>query len=173
MRSGAAALLLAPLLCLASCSNQGEGERCTLFNGGDAGENGTSECSAGLVCTVTAYYTPNVSTTGVGTLGVCCPPSGTASTAPACNQTTGGSTTGGPPAGDGGFDGATDSSVDGKARDAAGDGHASKDAHESKDAPPSSDGSHAADAHGDAAPATKDAANDAVKDAPVDTTRSG
>ena len=87
------------------CADQGEGERCTFFKGGDAGENGTSECAAGLLCTVTSYYSTDMVSTGVGTLGVCCPPSGTAATDPACQPTVGGSTTAPPPTGDGGFDG--------------------------------------------------------------------
>ncbi len=87
------------------CADQQEGERCTFFQGGDAGENGTSECASGLACTVTNYYTTDMATTGVGTLGVCCPPSGTPSNVPACMPTLGGSTTGGQPTGDGGYDG--------------------------------------------------------------------
>ncbi len=171
-RVGGAALLAMPLLFVTDCSNQGEGDRCTLFGGGDAGVNGTSECSSGLVCTATGYFTTAVSTPGVGTLGVCCPPSGTPSTAAACNHTTGGSTTGGPPVGDGSLDALVDSSVDAVARDAAGDGHAPGDAHGSKDAPTSSDAhsssdaSRAADAQGnDSAPAPKEAATDAPRDA--------
>ena len=165
VRVARAALLATPLLFATDCSNQGEGERCTLFGGGDAAVNGTSECSSGLVCTATGYFTTSVSMPGVGTLGVCCPPSGTPSTAAACNHTTGGSTTGGPPVGDGGFDALVDGAVDAKARDAAADGHKAGDAHASKDAHPSSEASHAVDAHGEgSASAAKDAATDAPKD---------
>ena len=100
-----------PLFASNGCADQGEGERCTFFKGGDAGENGSNECSAGLVCTVTSYYSADNTTAGVGTLGVCCPPSGTASSAAACQPTVGGSTTGGMAVGDGGFDGALEAAT--------------------------------------------------------------
>ena len=108
-RVSAGVALLASVAVLGSggCADQGEGERCTFFKGGDAGENGTSECAAGLLCTVTSYYSTDMVSMGVGTLGVCCPPSGTAATDPACQPTVGGSTTAPPPTGDGGFDAAT------------------------------------------------------------------
>jgi hypothetical protein len=132
------------------CDNEGEGERCTFFPGGDAAVNGTSECSAGLICTTTVYYTnPNTVTSlsGNGALGVCCPPAGTASTAPACQMSNGGSTTIGPPTGDGSFDAGPE----------AGDA-APRDAR--TDAP--KDGSAA---HDGASDATLDGASDATKDA--------
>jgi hypothetical protein len=116
-----AAASLAAMLGAGGCADQQEGERCTFFNGGDAGENGTSECASGLLCVVTSYYATDMATTGAGTLGVCCPPSGTPATTAACQPTVGGSTTGGPPAGDGGFDGSLDGASKGEA------GHTSTD----------------------------------------------
>jgi hypothetical protein len=102
------ALVASMPLGMAGCNNQGEGERCTFFKGGDAGENGTDECSSGLVCVPTSYYTSITATTGgVGELGVCCPPAGTPATSAACMAMVGGSTMAGPPIGDGGFDGDT------------------------------------------------------------------
>jgi hypothetical protein len=105
----------AQLTAVGGCNNEGEGERCTFFNGGDAGENGTDECSVGLVCTANDYYMANSTVlTGAGMLGVCCPPPGTPSTAAACSPNLGGSMMGGRPAGDGSFDAGHDS---GKAGD--------------------------------------------------------
>jgi hypothetical protein len=125
-----------PIFAESGCADQGEGERCTFFKGGDAGENGSNECSAGLVCTVTSYYSADNTTAGVGTLGVCCPPSGTASTAAACQPTVGGSTTGGAPTGDGGFDGSLDTGAPDAKADAAPDASdaAQADAHPTTDA---------------------------------------
>ena len=91
-----------PVLAAGGCADEGQGERCTLFAGGDAGENGTSECAAGLVCAPQTIYTTPLP--GDGKLGVCCPPPGTPATDPACVPTPGGSTNGGPPVGDGSFD---------------------------------------------------------------------
>lgn len=104
----AAVLAFASIVGAGGCADQAEGERCTYFMGGDAGENGTSECAAGLICKPTSYYgTSNPTTVGVGTFGVCCPPSGTSS-APACTPPVGGSTTGGRTTGDGSFDAGVD-----------------------------------------------------------------
>jgi len=133
---------------MAGCANQGEGDRCTLFGGADAGENGTSECSAGLLCVSAAMAYPNTGpmTPGAGTLGICCPPSGAPATG-ACVTNPGGSMTAGPPIGDGGSDGDTGANADGS-RDSAKDGpHAPPDARtdaESRDA--THDGTAAHDA---------------------------
>jgi hypothetical protein len=93
------------LTSMSGCADEGEGERCTYFPGGDAGTNGSTECAAGLLCTPNNYYTPATTLTGVGTLGLCCPPPGTAASVTACEPQYSGSSTAGPPAGDGGFDG--------------------------------------------------------------------
>jgi hypothetical protein len=120
----AVTLVLASAGTMGGCDNEGEGERCTYFPGGDAGENGTSECSSGLVCKATDYYatTSMTTTPGVGALGVCCPPAGVATTAVACMPAVGGSTTGGRPTGDGSFDaggdGASTDAGDATTRDA-------------------------------------------------------
>lgn len=132
---------------MGGCAGQGEGERCTFFGGGDAGENGTDECASGLLCVVTSYYATTTATPGVGTLGVCCPPSGSVATAAACQPTVGGSTTGGKPTGDGGYDGPLpDTGTDAHAHDATTSDAAKSDAAKSdagkSDAPSStSDGS--------------------------------
>jgi hypothetical protein len=160
---GLAVLLAMPFGAAAGCADQGEGERCTYFSGGDAGENGSNECAAGLTCKLAASYSTSVSTGGAGTVGVCCPSSGTASTSPACNQTTGGSTTGGPPSGDGSFDASPDSQPD-----AGADAHldtSTSDAPTSSDGHPSSEGGGQGDA---LAEASADAAHDALPDATLD-----
>ncbi len=149
------ALVASLPLGMTGCNNEGEGERCTLFsNSGDAGENGTDECSAGLLCVSAAGAYPGevAATTGVGKLGICCPPSGTPSTAAACMAMVGGSTLGGPPVGDGGYD--ADSAVD---------------AHKAPDG--SADAKHTADAHASDA-ASKDAGH-ASHDAGHDATTGG
>jgi hypothetical protein len=129
---------------MGGCDNEGEGERCTFFMGGDAAVNGTSECSAGLICTTAYFSNPNIVTgsPGNGSLGVCCPPAGTASTAAACQKSNGGSTTIGPPTGDGSFDAGPE----------AGDALAPNDAHGDATLDAST-----RDATQDSADATKDA----------------
>jgi hypothetical protein len=116
---GLASLGATSLIVLAGCSDQGEGERCGLFGGTDATVNGTSDCASGLVCVTP----PNANAvTQLSTLGVCCPPAGIAATTAACQNTLGGSTMGGPPKGDGSFDGgAHDANVDARPTDAAQD----------------------------------------------------
>lgn len=67
-----AALLALPLLVVivASCSNQGEGERC---------DTSSDDCQSGLVCTI-------VSATGsVSTEGFCCPANKAASSSENCS----------------------------------------------------------------------------------------
>jgi len=138
-----ASLAFASASTMSGCNNEGEGERCTFFMGGDAGENGTDECSSGLVCRVTDYYATTTTTTGTGTLGVCCPPIGVASSALACMPAVGGSTTGAPPTGDGGFDGGADTGADAKpAKDATTgtDANAASDATTGSDAKGAKDG---------------------------------
>jgi len=158
----AAAALLALVatmpLGMTGCADQGEGQRCTFFMGGDAGENGTSECASGLLCVpYSDYFT--AATTAAGTLGVCCPPSGTMASVAVCQAMVGGSMTGGRPVGDGGFDAtkADGASVDGAP---TGDAHHT-DAHASD----AHDDGNGADARPDTAPATGDAAHDVTVDA--------
>jgi hypothetical protein len=66
------------LLFLASCSNQGEGERCT--SRGDNG--GNDECQEGLKCTTTGL---NGVVQGAYE-GRCCPPDQTQATTTICQQ---------------------------------------------------------------------------------------
>ena len=157
----------------AGCSDEGEGERCTYFaNSGDAGVNGTNECSSGLVCQSagSAFVTPtcgNGTASGacIGTLGVCCPPPGVAATASACIITSSGSTMAGPPASDGSVPG--DAGTDGHAADSGPEaGHVDGAADGHLDA--TSDGtvtSEAGDASNDGATEATDGASDAPKDA--------
>ncbi len=145
---------------MAGCADQGEGERCTYFPGGDAGENGTSDCSSGLICMPAGTYFNSIPAaslmSGVGTLGVCCPPAGTASNAAACNPMNAGSANAGPPLGDGGFDGTLETGTDAHAAHdgttdapheakAAADGKAADATHPDGPAEASDKG----DAHGD------------------------
>jgi hypothetical protein len=140
------------------CSNQGEGERCTLFSmSDDAGANGTSECQSGLVCqgAPQAFTATTGTLPGPGTLGVCCPPLGTTSTVAACQPAMGGSTNGGQPSGDGSFDGGPDATT----------GDATTDAPVSKDAAKDALKDAAKDSTADS---TVDAPKDVATDAPVE-----
>ena len=152
---------LTPLVTMTGCSDQGEGERCTYFSANDAGVNGSSECAAGLVCRPpsTVYFSAT-SLPGPGSLGVCCPPAGNASSAAACNATSGGSTTVGPATGDGSFDVITsDAGVDAATADATLSDAALSDA-------PLSEASSTPDTG--TADSTSEAASDAGVDSPSD-----
>ncbi len=171
-RAGAVTSLLAVLgVCLVAtvgaCADQGEGERCTAFGSADAGSNGSTECAAGLTCRATNYYPSVTDYPGSsGALGVCCPPLGTTSSSAACNPTVSGSTSVGPPVGDGSFEG---SAIDGGG-DAPPPDATTMEA-TTVDAPAES--SPSVDASTEAATGVPDAASDAGVDSSVDGTTAG
>jgi hypothetical protein len=144
----------------AGCAAQGEGDRCTYFQGGAAAANpdinGTSECQGGLICwRGTSGFNPST-----GTYDRCCPPVPVpGDTVAACEQVTQGSGT--PTAGaDASFDVTSEAAT---VTDSGSD--AASDAKEHSDAKASSDAKHSSDAEekGDAA---SDASDEA--DAPSD-----
>jgi hypothetical protein len=170
------------LVIIAGCADQGEGERCTFFQvqAGDASVNGSSDCASGLICEPppNTKAVPPVTTSAAGTLGVCCPPNGVATTSQNCQAVNSGSLNGYTPdaSTDAAADAPTDAKVDAQHPDAGHKdaGHdAGHDAHvadgAAKDAPSDTTMSMKDAAPKDAAAtdAPKDAATtDAPKDAP-------
>jgi hypothetical protein len=74
-----AVALAAAVLAAASCSNQGQGDRCDV-------NNGDSDCESGLVCTPLSVL-PGLNETTLNA-AICCPPPGTntSSTIDACSR---------------------------------------------------------------------------------------
>jgi len=97
--------LAAAVLAAASCSNQGQGDRCDV-------NNGDSDCESGLVCTPLSVL-PGLNDTS-SNAAICCPPPGTntSSTIDACSRSSRTVTT------DSGTSSPTDAAADGSTKDA-------------------------------------------------------
>lgn len=67
-----AVAVVSALIGLAACSNESEGQPCSLFNG-------NNDCNNGLVCETP----PNLGATNAPT--VCCPPAGQPASTPECS----------------------------------------------------------------------------------------
>ena len=145
----------------ASCSAQGEGDRCTSFNGAQSNNaiNGTDECQNGLICQPGSFFAANAAQ--YGSYDRCCPPPGTVGKeqlAAACQ--TGVQDAGAVDSGSGVFDGGSDTGP--------------SDAKSTSDAPSDTTPDTTPEASPDAgADAASDAMGNAKGDAPSDAPDAG